>query len=220
MATVAVHGVTSGRVRKFIRTTVVGGLVFLVPVVVLIVLAGKAMKLLRRLAEPLAERLPVDTLAGLVVADAVVILLLLIACFFAGLLARLSFANRVVKKAETGVLWRIPGYGFIKGLTDSLDHSASAAAMRPVLVHFDDYAQLAFEIDQIGDGRKVIFLPDAPDPRAGSVVVVDPHRVEPLPISFVAATRMLRGLGRGLGPCLSDRLAGDRGGPPPPARAA
>ena len=103
---------------------------------------------------------------------------------------------------RAGVLWRIPGYGFVKALTDSLDKSAAASSMRPVLAHFDDYAQLAFEVDQLADGRRVIYVPSAPDPRAGAVLVIDSARIEPVPITFVTAIGGLRALGRGLGPCL------------------
>jgi uncharacterized membrane protein len=187
----------------FLKTTMVGGLVFMAPLIVLIFLVVKASEVLRRLAKPLAAHLPIDTIGGLVVADVLLIVLLIVACFSAGLLARFSFANRFVKKAEAGVLWRIPGYGFIKGLTDSLDKSPSACSMRTVLIHFDDSAQLAFEVDHLPDGRKVIYIPSSPDPRAGSVMVMDADRVEPVPISFATAVRLLRALGRGMGSSVS-----------------
>jgi uncharacterized membrane protein len=75
--------------------------------------------------------------------------------------------------------------------------------MRPVLVHFDDCAQLAFEVDQLADGRRVVYIPSAPDPRAGTVLVMDKNRVEHLPMTFVAAISSFRALGRGVGPALS-----------------
>jgi len=200
--TVAAGG--THRVWAFVKTTLVGGLVFLVPLVLLALLGGKAMGLLRRLSQPLAGHLPVDAIAGVLLADALTILVLLLACFLAGLLAHLSFAHRFVKRAEAGVLWRIPGYGLVKGLTDSLDRqAATSTAMQPVLVRFDDYEQLAFEVDRCADGRRVIYLPSAPDPRAGSVVVVAAERVQPTPLSYLAAIGKLRALGHGLGAALS-----------------
>jgi uncharacterized membrane protein len=196
------HGALAG-LFGFVKTTLVGGAVFLVPVTVLALLLAKVGAVLLHLAQPLAKRLPLDTLWGKAVADVVLIVLAVFVCFLAGLLARVSFANRFVRKAEAGVLWRIPGYGFVKGLTDSLDKSPAAKAMVPVLIHFDDAAQLAFEVDHLPDGRRVIYLPGAPDPRAGSVLVMDADRVEPVQMTFVRATAALRALGRGLGPTLS-----------------
>ena len=58
-------------------------------------------------------------------------------------------------------------------------------------------------VDRLPDGRRVIYLPGAPDPRAGSVMVMDADRVEPVQTTFVRATAALRALGRGLGPTLS-----------------
>jgi uncharacterized membrane protein len=133
---------------------------------------------------------------------------LIVICFIGGLLARLSFAYRFVKKAETGVLWRVPATVFIRALTDTLDEGAASSSLRPVLIHFDDSAQLAFEVERLADGRRVVYVPSAPDPRAGAVVVMDPDRVEPVPLTFVAALRDLRSLGRGLGTSLAPPLPG------------
>jgi uncharacterized membrane protein len=196
------HGAVAG-LFGFVKTTLVGGAVFLVPVTVLALLLAKVGDVLLRLAQPLAKRLPLNTVWGVAVADVVLILLAVLVCFLAGLLARVSFANRLVRKAEAGVLWRIPGYGFVKGLTESLDRSPAAKGMVPVLIRFDDAAQLAFEVDHLPDGRRVIYLPGAPDPRAGSVLLMDADRVEPVQMTFVRATAVLRALGRGLGPTLS-----------------
>jgi uncharacterized membrane protein len=184
---------------EFVKTTFVGGALFLVPITVLVLLLAKVGELLRKLAQPLGTWLPVHTLSGVLVANVILSAILVVACFLAGLLARVSFARRVVGKAEAGVLWRIPGYGFVKGLTESLDKSPAAHTMVPVLIHFDDAAQLAFEVDRQADGRRVIFAPSAPDPRQGSVMVMDENRVEHLPMTYVRATAVLRALGRGIG---------------------
>jgi uncharacterized membrane protein len=194
---------------EFVKTTLIGGLVFLVPIAILAFLGMKAVHVLQRLARPLSRLLPVDTTVwGVVVADVIVVALILLACFAGGLLARLSFANQFVKKAETGVLWRIPGYGLVKALTDTIDKRAAQSAMQPVLIHFDDSSQLAFEVDRLPDGRRIVYVPSAPEPRAGSVIVMDGDRVEPVPMTFMAAVRAMRALGRGVAPFLS--------APPPP----
>ena len=188
---------------KYVKTTLIGGLVIVVPLFALAWLGKKAVGLLQRMAKPLDDLLPMDTVWGVVVADAIAVALLLVVCFVGGLLTRFSFAHRFVKKAESGVLWRIPGYGFLKALTDSLDQKAAASSMRPVMIRFDDSSQLAFEVDRLADGRRVIYIPSAPDPRAGSVMVMDADRVEAVPLTFMKTLGDLRALGRGLGADLS-----------------
>jgi len=203
MAKVGVIRTWARRAVAFVKTTLVGGLVFVVPLGVFVWLGSKALKVLKRLAQPLADHLPLDRVVGVLAADVVVIAALIVICFIGGLVARVSFAERFVKKAETGVLWRIPGYGFIRALTDTLGKSTAASSLRPVLIHYDDSAQLAFEVDRLADGRRVVYVPSAPDPRAGAVVVMDADRVEAVPLTFVAALRDLRSLGRGLGTSLA-----------------
>jgi uncharacterized membrane protein len=188
---------------RFVKTTLIGGLVFLVPVGVLAFLGTKAVKILRRLAKPLDAWLPLETVWGVVVADVMAVVVLVIACFLGGLLARASFADHFVKKAEVGILWRIPGYGFIKALTDSLDKRAAESTLKPVLIHFDDAAQLAFEVDRLADGRRVVYVPSSPDPRAGTIMVMDAARVEPVAMTYLAALRSMRALGRGMGSLLN-----------------
>ncbi len=201
---------TIGRVKRatkalvFVRKTLIAGVVFLAPLIVLVWLALKAARLLRRLAAPLLHVLPTGFMTGPVVLDTLVIVGLFVGCFVAGLLAHFSMANRLVAKAEANVLWRIPGYGIIKGLTTSLDERA-IPDLRPVLVHFDDYAQVAFEVDRTADGRRVIYLPSAPEPRTGSVIVMEPGQVDELPLSFMSTVAAIRAVGHGLGPRLTPR---------------
>jgi uncharacterized membrane protein len=191
------------RAYRFVKTTLIGGLVFMVPVFVLAFLGTKAVGVLRRLAKPLDAWLPLEKVWGVVVADVLAVVVLIVACFLGGLLARASVADQLVKKAEVGILWRLPGYGFIKALTDSFDTRASASTLKPVLIHFDDAAQLGFEVDRLADGRRVVYVPSSPDPRGGSIVVMDAARVEPVATSYLAALRSMRALGRGAGRLLN-----------------
>ena len=199
---------SASKALLFVRTTLIGGLVFLAPLAVLGWLAVKAGRLLHNLAAPLARLLPTGTLTGPLLLDTIALVCLVLGCFLGGLIAHFSMANRFIARAEANVLWRIPGYGIIKGLTSSLD-PRGVQELRPVLVHFDDYAQVAFEVDRTADARRVIYLPSAPEPRTGSVIVMDPEQVEPLPTTFIATVAAIRAVGHGLGRSLPPR--------PPPA---
>ena len=57
------HGAFAG-LFGFVKTTLVGGAVFFVPVTVLALLLAKVGDVLLRLAQPLAKRLPLDTVWG------------------------------------------------------------------------------------------------------------------------------------------------------------
>jgi len=182
---------------QFLKTTVIGGLVFLMPVIVIIVVVGKALQLSRKLAEPLAAYIPIDTIAGIALANVIGGVVLVVLCFAAGLAARSTLASAFVREAENRLLWKIPGYSLLKGLVDGISGAEGDASMRPVLIGLDDSSQLGFEIERLEDGRVVVFAPDSPDPSSGSVLVLDAGRIKPLPITMLAAVQNIRMLGRG-----------------------
>ena len=92
----------------FVKATVVGGLIFLIPLVVIVFVVGKALRLSMRVAQPMAGVLPVDSVAGIALVDVVGIVLIMVLCFAAGLVARNSLASKAVREAEARFLWKIP----------------------------------------------------------------------------------------------------------------
>jgi uncharacterized membrane protein len=83
-------------------------------------------------------------------------------------------------------------------MTDSLNSSEEAAkAFVPVIVKFDDNAQIGFEIERTEKGNVVVYLPGSPNPWSGSVVYVNADRVEMLDMTVAEAINNIRHLGRG-----------------------
>jgi uncharacterized membrane protein len=179
---------------KFIKATLLGGVVFLIPITVCIILLAKVHRFMERLTAPLANWLPMDTVAGYSLSRILAVAAIIAVCFIAGLLARSRLTFRWIEKLESGVLHSIPGYTFIKGVSGGLAEPEDE--LTPVLAKFDDVSQPAFQVDQLEDGRIVLFLPGAPDPSAGSLVVMTPDRVEPIGTSMASVVRNLRSLGK------------------------
>lgn len=181
----------------FIRTTIVGGFVFLLPLVVILVVLGKAYALMLHLAKPLSRLMPVESVAGVAIAEVLALLAVLFVCFIAGLAARSKLARRAYRRIDSGLL-AIPGYAFVKGFADHLQMDEEQThSMQPVLVQFDDNAQLGFEIERLESGSVVVYLPGAPDPWSGSVVYFAQERVRPLAMTVPQAVSHIRRLGRG-----------------------
>ena len=53
----------------FIKTTIIGGLLFLVPVGVLVIVLAKVVDLMLLVAEPMADLVPLDSVAGVALAN-------------------------------------------------------------------------------------------------------------------------------------------------------
>ena len=196
---------------KFFKTTLIGGFLFLLPVSVCVLILGKAYRVMVRLAAPLADWVPVDTVGGIAKANLLAVIAIVAVCFAAGLLAKSRFASRLVEKLESGFLQSIPGYTFIKGLTGGLAGDDEEEQLAPVLAKFDDAWQVAFRVEHLTDGRVVLFIPGAPDPWSGSLLIMDEERVQPLDRTMAATVRNLRALGRGSGELLSAETHEERG---------
>jgi uncharacterized membrane protein len=62
-------------------------------------------------------------------------------------------------------------------------------------VQFDDSWQVALDIEQVMDGKRLVFLPGAPDFWSGSVCAVAEERVKPLDASVQALVSTMKRLG-------------------------
>ena len=145
-----------------LRTTILGGALFLAPFVILLILLGKALEITRGAIRPIAERLPFESLIGLEAPKILAGLLLVVVCFVAGLFARTSRAKRLVGWLETALLSNLPGYSFMKNVGEEYAAGAPTSGHESVLVRLDDSYQLGFLVDRLASGHVVVFLPGAP----------------------------------------------------------
>lgn len=194
---------------QFLRTTVIGGIVFLIPIVVLIAVIGKALEVTGSLATPLAAGFPMEAVGSVAVSHVLALLILVLICFLAGLLARTRAARALVENLEVRFLSKLPPYALLKTKTQSLLSPEDVEGMVPVVVRFDDSWQIAFEIERVHDDKVALFLPGAPDPWAGSVCVVTADRVTPLDVSIPFVAKLEKQLGRGTREALSGRIPVD-----------
>jgi uncharacterized membrane protein len=186
------------RQLDFIKTTAIGGFVFLIPAVIVFIALGKLIGGLKTFAKALAPVFGIETSLGGFVLDIAAFAVTVLICFAAGLLARRAAAKRVREKLDRSLLNFIPGYAFVKGFADNLRHTEEiSASLVPVMVRFDDYVQMAFETERLPNGNVAVYLPGAPNPWSGSVVFVSNERIKPLSISLPDALRNIRTLGKG-----------------------
>jgi uncharacterized membrane protein len=204
------------RSPNFVTTTLLGGAIFLLPLVVVIYVVGQGLALTARVAEPLVSVLPTRSVGGVTVATLAAMTLLLLVCFAAGLLARAAFGRALSAKFEDKLQTLYPRYTVIKAMSHGLHGAVGRRVMQPVLASFDDHQALAFEMERLSDGRVVLYLPGAPDAWSGSVLLVGAERIEAVEIDASELTRSLRGLGRGTAALMS-AAAATRGPAGPPA---
>ena len=191
---------------QLLTTTVIGGIVFLVPIIVCIIILGKAFEIMRKLVAPLAHALQIDSVAGVVVVDLIAVAAVVLVCFIAGLAAKTALASQLVAWLESNLLSRIPAYAFIKGMTDSVAGLEESESLKPVLARYDDNWQVAFEVERIDDQYVAVYVPGAPDPWSGGVIIMSVDRIQPLDLPMNVAIHNIRHLGQGSKDLLQGRL--------------
>ena len=194
-------------ILKFMRTSLVGGILFLLPIVVLAIIAGKALAIARKIVGPLAAHLPEDSVFGLDMPKLLAIGLLVLFCFLAGVFARTRLAQKGVSWLETTVLSNLPGYEFIKNLSGNLLGDENKKAYPVVLARSEDCWQLAFLIERLDGGHVTVFVPGAPSPQSGSVYFMTEDRIRLLDIPSPAATKCLKRYGLGSNALLGKSLS-------------
>jgi len=191
--------------RKFILTTVLGGVLFLIPFVVVIVLLSKGFMIMHSMAEKVHMFLPWDSVVGLPIVEVLAVLLLVGSCFISGLVAKSSWGRNIQTRIDNLLLQFVPGYAWIKGMTSAVNVEEDAALMKPVWIRLDDQYQVGFEVERCESGLVAVFLPGAPDPRAGTLSYVASDRVDYLASNFYEVVKSFRKLGVGSAAQISHR---------------
>lgn len=191
---------------QIIKATALGGLMFLIPVIILIAIFEKAHQLVGRLAAPILAYVPVERVLGIVILDLLTIAFVLLICFLAGLAATTPLAIKWISALESEFLSKVPAYDVVKTKLTAQLRFEQDADFRPVLARFDDQWQMAFEVDRIADGYVVVFLPGAPDAWSGSVSIVTEDRITPLDSKLKGALGIFKHLGKGAGDHLKKHL--------------
>jgi uncharacterized membrane protein len=194
-----------------LTTTLIGGLVFLLPLIVVLYVLGQGLALTARAVQPVLALLPDASAGGVTLASVAALALLLALCFGAGLLARAAAGRAFSARFEARLQTLYPRYSVIKAMSQGLHGGLGQKVMKPVLVGFDDHQLIAYDIERLDDGRVVLYVPGAPDAWSGSVLIVPPDRVQPLDIDGAELPKAMRGLGLGTAALL--RCAAAKGTP-------
>ncbi|KAF2507799.1 DUF502 domain-containing protein [Flavobacterium zhairuonense] len=193
-------------ILKIIKATFLGGLIFLVPLVVLIIVLEKGYGIIQKTTLPLVNNLPRISVLGLALQEFIGILLIILICLVAGLIAKTANAKKLVEKLEDGILSFVPGYSFMKNMNENILGIESKDDLKVILVPTDAGLQFAFLIEQISEDKFTVFIPDAPNPWSGSVVFVEKKDIQDIDITQKQALACIRKLGYGSKELLKNKL--------------
>lgn len=184
-----------------LKNLILGGVLFLLPIGIVILVFGKLLGISRKVGEALhASILPGmnSNIASLLIA----ILVLATIALLAGLFASTGPGRRTFMALERGVLSQLPIYAVLKQSIDDLTGTIERVGegdIEVVEVGFADYARIGFLVERLEDGRAVVFLPGAPSVLKGHVVIVGADKLRPSTLKTRTVMAAMGRLGAGLG---------------------
>ena len=194
---------------QFLLVTLVRGILFLVPIVLIAVLAREGYQMLRRVSQPVARLLPGDRFFGILAEDLVSVVAILIVLLIAGLFVGTRPGRSLGDRLENAVLYRVPGYLLVRGAVAGFPGLSRGPQPEPSLVETDDGWAFALLVEREPPGFCTVFLPDSPTPTSGSVRIIEATRVRPLDATMLNLLSCLTRSGKGAG-ALAGRVLGDR----------
>jgi uncharacterized membrane protein len=180
---------------EFTKTTLIGGLLVVLPIYLSILLLAKTLSGILALLSPVTATVPVDGQFRQVIA----ILIMLAVCFVAGIVVRTGPGRRAKNVLERSVLEKIPGYALVRGLAERVSGDESEGAFRPALVEVEEALSPGFIIEELDDGRYTVLVPSVPTPAAGALFILPRERVHPLDVPFTQAVKVISKWGAGAG---------------------
>jgi uncharacterized membrane protein len=180
---------------SFIKTTLSGGILFLLPFILVITLLKEVFNFLFKISDPISKYLP-EIIFGLDGSYIVAILLLVLICFIGGLLFLTKPVKKFTKKIENNILNLMPGYALIKSITADTIGEKIENKMTPILIKDDKSWNLAFLVEE-GDDLSTVFIPDAPRHDAGEVKIVPTEFIKKLNVSSNIFSKSIKNYGKG-----------------------
>ncbi len=90
-----------------------------------------------------------------------------------------------------------PKYAIYKDIVaGNIGGDALAPSLVPVTVRFNDAIRIGYEAGRTARGLVIVYLPGAPDPWIGEVVLVEADRIQSLDVSFNETAAICERLGR------------------------
>lgn len=142
--------------QAILKRILSGVIFFLLPIILLVFILGKAISIVQKLLHPLNALLPEERVLGIGLFTLISLILILVICYIAGILSEGKRVKYFIAKLENNVLIFIPGYSFMKtraggAINKSEDH------WRVVLVNEDNTWKPGIEIEQQPGGYSTIF---------------------------------------------------------------
>lgn len=173
-----------------LKRALLDGALVVLPIGAIVLLVLAIVHKLQQAADPLSGRFGHPAVVAIVALVAI--------CLIVGLLVRSATGRWTRRALETLLFEKLPGYRLAKAFAGEGPSSAGDRPMRPALVTIEDGQCPALVMDELADGRLLIFLPSSPAPMSGTIYIFTADRVTLLDVPLLPFMKALSSWGLGL----------------------
>lgn len=156
------------RLLEYVRVTVIGGLLFLLPLLIIYFVTDKAIDILTPITQPVMHRLGLDTIVGFPGRTIIGLAGLAGVAFVVGMFARTPPGQALLRWIEHGIAVALPQFSIFQTVAHSLE-ADNDVRMPVVLVATDAGWQLGVLLAEPEHGWYPVFLPGSPGIASGSI---------------------------------------------------
>ena len=197
-------------IMEFLKTSLVGGLFVLLPLLLFYMLFTELLQLVVVLATPIADLFPKGTFDEVKTPVVFAVILIVGASFLFGLALRFMLLRRVGLWIEGTTLGRLPIYNAVKNLSKGLAGAKDDTAFKPAVFNSPDgQREIVYVIEDHGDGNLTVLVPWAPASFSGQVKIMASDRIDMLDATLDEASRALSFWGVGTRQLLGRIISGD-----------
>jgi uncharacterized membrane protein len=193
------------QVLGFLKATVLGGLLLVLPTWLAVLLVGKALMHLQVFVKPITAELPASIAHPRIIA----VLLLIALCFAVGLLIQTAIGAQVERVVEQRVLEKLPGYSTLRGFAAQLTAFETTVTFQPALLEIEEALVPGFFVEEHSHDRCTVFVPSVPTPLAGAIYIIARNRVHRLNLPIIAVMQCISRWGAGSGALVAAIDAGN-----------
>lgn len=199
------------KIKLFIRTSLLGGLVVLLPIGILMWAFRWVFGFLTSLIQPLTDlvlsqsHLETKSTIASFIAIASVLATLLSICFIVGVIVRFQVGRFIHEKLETHIFRLAPGYKLIKETVLQFlgNRPSPFSSVALVRIFGNETIVTAFVTERHDNGMCTVFVPTGPNPTSGNIYHLKPEFVQHVDQTVEDVMRSIISCGAGSKPLLS-----------------
>ena len=187
------------KIKSFIMTSLLGGVIVILPVAILVAVFGWVFSFTTNLIQPFTDLVVANSDLKEIIADTLVLFVIFVVCFFVGLIVRTRFGKFIYHMIENHLLKIAPGYTLIKETVLQIlgNNKSPFSSVALVQIFGNDTLVTSFITDEHSDGSFSVFVPTGPNPTSGNIYHIKGEHVHPVDVSVEDAMRSIISCGAG-----------------------